>query len=85
MADIVNAVIVKGAVDELRASIVEFNTQTARQNKRMLQLTFVITILTLVMLIAVGAQIYLAITATESLPHQHATPNPSSQTDPTRR
>lgn len=75
MADIVNAVIVKGAVDELRASIVEFNTQTAKQNRRMLQLTFVITILTLVMLVAVGAQIYLSVIASESLPNQCVTSN----------
>ncbi len=62
MADIINAVIIEGAVKKLHDSIKEFNVQAAEQNKRMINLTIVISVLTLVMLIAVGVQIYISIT-----------------------
>jgi len=53
--------ILMSSVDSLHSSIKEFNKQTANQNKRMLQLTLVIAVLTLVMTVAVGVQIYLAV------------------------
>ena len=59
--EIINAVIIRNSVDKLHDSIIEFNKQTSNQNKRMIQLTVVIAVLTLVMLLAVGLQLYIAI------------------------
>jgi hypothetical protein len=49
------------AVEELHKTIREFNAETTRQTKQMLWLTRVIAGLTLVMLIGLGVQIYLAV------------------------
>jgi len=61
MTDIVGAVIVTTAINALRKSIDKFNEQTVKQNRRMLQLTVAIVVLTAVMTVAVGFQIYLAL------------------------
>lgn len=52
------------ATEALHKSILEFNTETSRQARTMIFLTWVIAVLTLVMLILVGVQIWLAVNGT---------------------
>ncbi len=59
--NLVSANLIKQEINEFRSSIENFNSKTTVQNKRMLQLTYVIAALTFVMSIAVGTQIYLSI------------------------
>jgi 4-hydroxybenzoate polyprenyltransferase len=47
------------ATDALHASIKEFNAQSGRQTKQMLRLTWVMAVLTAVMLLGLVIQIYL--------------------------
>ena len=62
------------AVEELHKSIKEFNAKTSQQTEQMLQLTRVITWLTVVMLFGVIVQIYLAIyPASSAVAHTHVT------------
>jgi hypothetical protein len=61
MTDIVGAVMVESAINKLHKSIDKFNEQTVKQNRRMLQLTVAIVVLTAVMTLAVGFQIHLAL------------------------
>ncbi|SRR6266496_318433 len=49
------------ATNALHETLKEFNTQSTKQTQQMLKLTKVIVLLTLVMLVGLGAQIYLAI------------------------
>ena len=50
-----------GAVEALQASIEKFQTESSRQTATMIRLTWAIAGLTVVMLVAVLAQIYLTI------------------------
>jgi ActR/RegA family two-component response regulator len=49
-----------GATRELHQTIKEFNAKTSQQTHQLLVLTWVIAILTAVMAVGVGVQIYLA-------------------------
>lgn len=49
-----------GATRELHETIKQFNDATTKQTRQMLILTWVIAILTAIMAIGVGVQIYLA-------------------------
>jgi hypothetical protein len=49
-----------GATRELHESIKAFNTASARQTRQLLILTWVIVVLTAVMVIGLGVQIWLA-------------------------
>ena len=85
MSNLVETSLISNSVNKLRASIEEFNSQTAIQNKRMLQLTSIITILTLVMLFAVGAQVYIILQPSQALPDSTITYNKSLKTDAVQR
>ncbi len=61
MNELVNTILIKTEIERFRSSIEKFNSQTAIQNMRMLRLTYAITFLTFVMLIAVGAQLYISV------------------------
>jgi len=50
-----------GATKQLEETIKKFNEETSRQTRQLLILTWVIAILTFVMTVGVGLQIYLAI------------------------
>jgi hypothetical protein len=50
-----------GATRELAAMLKEFNEQSSRQTERMLQLTWAILAMTATMSVAVGVQIWLAV------------------------
>ena len=52
------------ATRELTATIVELSNASDRQNRTMVRLTWAISIMTFVMVIGVGVQIWLAIEAT---------------------
>ncbi len=52
-----------GATKALHETIREFNEATTRQTKHLIVLTYVIAILTLVMTVGVGVQIWLALNA----------------------
>lgn len=59
MPDLINATLIANSVNKLRTSIEQFNAQTVIQNKRMYRLTLAVTILTVVLIFAVIAQIYM--------------------------
>lgn len=69
------------STDALHASIREFNAQSSRQTRQMLRLTWVMTVLTAVMLLGLLVQIYLVFQP----PVSHSnTPQPEQATEPVK-